>query len=47
MDWVMRRTVGNGENGIRLGFTYKPDDLDFADDIGLISPAKQQIRMIN
>lgn len=44
MDWVMRRTVGNGENGIRWRFTSKLDDLDFADDIALISSTKQQIQ---
>jgi len=32
MDWVMRRTVGNGENGIRWRFTSKLDYVDFADD---------------
>jgi len=32
LDWVMRRTVGNGENGIRRKFRTKLDDLDFADD---------------
>ena len=44
MDWVMRRTVGNGENGIRWWFTSKLDDLDFADDIALISSTKGQIQ---
>ena len=29
MDWVMRRAVGGGENGIRWKFTSKLDDLDF------------------
>ena len=28
LDWVMRRTVGNGENGIRWKLTSKLDDLD-------------------
>ena len=41
----MRRTAGNGENGIRWRFPFKPDDLDFADDIALISSTKQQIRI--
>ena len=44
MDWVKRRTVGNGENGKRWRFTSKLDDLDFADDIALISSTKQQIQ---
>ena len=44
MNWVTRTTVGNGENGIRRRFTPKLDDLDFADDIALISSTKQQIQ---
>ena len=44
MDWVMRRAVGGGENGIRWKFTSKLDDLDFADDIVLLSSPKQQIQ---
>ena len=44
LDWVMRRTVGNGENGIRWKFTSKLDDLDFADDIALLSSTKQQMQ---
>ena len=44
MDWVMRRTVGRGENGIRWKFTSKLDVLDFADDVVLISSTKQQIQ---
>ena len=43
-DWVMRRTVGHGENGIRWKFTSKLDVLDFADDVVLISSTKQQIQ---
>ena len=33
MDWIMRRTVGKGENGIRWNFMSKLDNLDFADDM--------------
>jgi hypothetical protein len=40
----MRRTVRNGENGIRWKFTSKLDDLDFADDIALLSFTKQQMQ---
>ena len=39
MDWVMRRAVGSGENGIRWKFTSKLDDLDFPDDIVLLYQA--------
>ena len=36
----MKRTIGNGENSIRWKFTSKLDDLDFADDVVLISSTK-------
>jgi len=36
VDFIMRRTVKNGENGIRWKFMTKLDDLDFADDISLL-----------
>ena len=41
MDWVKRRAFGGGKNGIRCKFTSKQDDLDFADDIVLLSSTKQ------
>lgn len=44
MDWIMRRTVGHGENGIRWKFKSKLIDLDFADDVALLSSTKQQIQ---
>lgn len=44
MDWVMGRAVGGGENGIRWKFTSKLYELDFADDIVLLSSTKQQIQ---
>ncbi len=44
LDKVMRKAVGNGENGIRWKLTSKLDDLDFADDIVLISSTKKQIQ---
>ncbi len=40
----MRNAVGNGENGIRWKLISKLDDLDFADDIVLISSTKKQIQ---
>ena len=46
LDWVMRRTVGDGNNSIRWKFTLKLDDLDFADDIVLLSsPGQQKTRL--
>ena len=44
LDWVMRRTVGCGENGIRWKFTSKLDDLDFSDDLALLSSTRQQMQ---
>ena len=44
IDWVMRRAIGSGENGIRWKFTSKLDDLDLADDIALLSSTKQQMQ---
>ena len=40
----MRKTVRNEENGIRWKFATKLDDLDYADDIALISSTKQQLQ---
>ena len=45
MDLIMRRSVQNGENGIRLNFNNKLDDLDFADDVALLSSTKQHIQL--
>ena len=44
MDWVMRRTVKSGDNRIRWRLTSKLDDLDFADDVALLSSTKQHIQ---
>ena len=45
VDWVLRRTVRNGETGIRWKFTSKLDDLDFADDLVLTASTKQNIQL--
>ena len=44
MDWIMKRSVGQGENGIRWKFNSKLDDLDFADDIVLLSSTRQHMQ---
>ena len=44
MDWIMRKTVGKGECGIRWRLTSKLDDLDFADDVALLSSTRQHIQ---
>ena len=44
IDWIKRRTVGKGENGIRCRLTTKLDDLDFADDVALLSSSRNQMQ---
>ncbi|PIK40131.1 hypothetical protein BSL78_23032 [Apostichopus japonicus] len=45
MGWVTRKATLNGENGIRWKFTNKLDDIDFADDIALMSSTKQEMQI--
>jgi len=45
VDWVMRNTLQDGNTGIRWKFTTKLEDLDFADDIALLSSAKQHMQI--
>lgn len=44
LDWVMRKTIEDGERGIRWNFTSKLDDLDFADDTALLSSTQRHIQ---
>ena len=48
MDWIMRRilrrTVGRGENGIRWRLTTRLNDLDFVDDVALLSSSRNQMQ---
>ena len=37
LDWVMRKTTADKRRGIRWNFTTVLEDLDFADDIALLS----------
>ena len=37
IDWVMSRTVENNRNGLRWKLTITLNDLDFADDLALLS----------
>ena len=46
MDWVMRKAVGGGENGIEWKLTSKLDDLDFADDIVLLPWLDEETRRV-
>ena len=37
IDWIMRKTTADKRRGIRWDFTTSLEDLDFADDIVLLS----------
>ena len=37
VDWIMRNTTAGNKTGIRRNVTSKLEDLDFADDIALMS----------
>ena len=43
IDWVMRETTRNS-TGIRWQMTSKPEDLDFADEIALLSSTQSQMQ---
>jgi len=44
IDWVMRRTVEGERNGIRWDFMNMLEDLDFADDIALLSATMNHLQ---
>ena len=44
VDWVMRKTTKCGNSGIRWKFNSFLEDLDFADDIALISSKREHIQ---
>nr|KAG5687784.1 hypothetical protein BaRGS_025678 [Batillaria attramentaria] len=44
IDWVMRQTVGGERTGIRWNFTTILEDLDFADDIALLSSTMNHLQ---
>ena len=47
LDWIMKETVKQGENGIKWTFTKQLDDLDFVDDIYLLSQSHKQMQKIS
>ena len=47
IDWVMRKTLREGNTGIRWRFTEKLEDLDFADDLALLSSTRRQLQFKN
>jgi hypothetical protein len=44
IDWVMRKSTKDQERGIRWRLEDKLDDLDYADDLCLISSTHQHIQ---
>ena len=44
IDWIMRKTTACNNTGIRWKMTTKLEDLDFADDIALLSSNKEQMQ---
>ena len=45
IDWIMRKTTtANNNTSIRWKMTTKLDDLDFADDIALLSSSKDHMQ---
>ena len=44
VDWTVRRTTKMHRNGIRWNFTSMLEDLDFADDIVLVSSKYEHIQ---
>ena len=44
IDWVMRRTPVGERTGIRWDFTTMLEDLDFADDLALLSSAMNHLQ---
>ena len=47
IDWVMRKTLSEGNTGIRWRFNKKLDDLDFTDDLALLSSTRRQLQLKN
>ena len=47
IDWIMKETTSLGRNGIRwmlMGSRTQLNDLDFADDLALLSSTRQQMQ---
>ena len=47
IDWVMRKTLREGNTEIRWRFIGKLEDLDFADDLALSSSTRRQLQLKN
>jgi len=44
IDWIMRKATPNNNTGIRWNFMSKLEDLDYADDIALLSSTRDQMQ---
>ena len=44
VDWVMKSTMSNTNNGIRWTLTSNLEDIDYADDLALISHTENQMK---
>ena len=44
LDWIIRNTTAGNKTGISWNFTSKLEDLDFADDIALMSPCDTNVQ---
>ena len=44
IDWIMRKTIGKKRRGIRWTLTSLREDLDFADDVALVSSTRDQLQ---
>ena len=44
IDWIMRKTIGNKRRGIRWTLMSLLEDLDFADDLALVSSTRDQLQ---
>ena len=47
IDWVMRKTLRQGNTGTKWRFTEKLEDLGFADDLALLSSTRRQLQLKN
>ena len=44
IDWIIRKAIGTKRRGIRWTLTSLLEDLDFADDIALVSSTRDQLQ---
>ena len=45
IDWIMKRSTSDNTTGIRWNMTSKLDDLDYADDIALLTSSREQMQV--